>query len=31
MDAVLLEYCRRLIACRSVTDEGTRQIAEFCA
>ncbi len=31
MDAALLEYCRRLIACRSVTDEGTRQIAELGA
>jgi len=31
MDAALLDYCRRLIACRSVTNEGTRQIAEFCA
>lgn len=31
MDAALLEWCRRLIACRSVTAEGTRQIAELCA
>jgi acetylornithine deacetylase/succinyl-diaminopimelate desuccinylase-like protein len=31
MDAALLEYCQRLIACRSVTNEGTRQIAELCA
>jgi acetylornithine deacetylase/succinyl-diaminopimelate desuccinylase-like protein len=31
MDAALLEWCRRLIACRSVTIEGTRQIAELCA
>jgi acetylornithine deacetylase/succinyl-diaminopimelate desuccinylase-like protein len=31
MDAALLEWCRRLIACRSVTAEGTRRIAELCA
>ena len=31
MDTALLEWCRRLIACRSVTDEGTRRIAELCA
>lgn len=31
MDAALLDWCRRLIACRSVTAEGTRQIAELCA
>jgi acetylornithine deacetylase/succinyl-diaminopimelate desuccinylase-like protein len=27
----LVEWCRRLIACRSLTREGTRQIAELCA
>jgi len=31
MDTALLEWCRRLIACRSITAEGTRQIAELCA
>jgi acetylornithine deacetylase len=31
MDPTLLEWCRRLIACRSVTAKGTRQIAELCA
>lgn len=31
MDPVLLECCRRLIGCRSVTNEGTQQIAEMCA
>ncbi|HVB80189.1 MAG TPA: M20/M25/M40 family metallo-hydrolase [Candidatus Binataceae bacterium] len=31
MDTALLEWCRRLIACRSVTAEGTRRIAELCA
>lgn len=31
MDAALLEWCRRLVACPSVTGEGTRQIAELCA
>jgi acetylornithine deacetylase/succinyl-diaminopimelate desuccinylase-like protein len=31
MDASLFEWCRRLIALRSVTDEGTRAIAETCA
>jgi acetylornithine deacetylase/succinyl-diaminopimelate desuccinylase-like protein len=31
MDAALLEWCRRLIGCRSVTNEGTRRIAELCA
>ncbi len=31
MDTALLEWCRRLIACRSVTAEGTRQIAQLCA
>ncbi len=31
MDAALLEWCRRLIACRSVSAEGTRRIAELCA
>jgi histidine ammonia-lyase len=31
MDAALLDWCRRLIGCRSVTAEGTRQIAALCA
>ncbi len=31
MDAALLDWCRRLVACRSVTGEGTRRIAELCA
>src|SRR6201997_3881624 len=31
MHPALLEWCRRLVACRSVTAEGTRQIAELCA
>ena len=31
MDPALLEWCRRLVACRSITAEGTRQIAELCA
>src|SRR5262245_56701093 len=31
MDPALLEWCRRLIACRSVTTEGTRRIVELCA
>lgn len=31
MDTALLEWCRRLIACRSITAEGTRRIAELCA
>ena len=30
MDPALLEWCRRLVACRSVTAEGTRRIAELC-
>jgi acetylornithine deacetylase/succinyl-diaminopimelate desuccinylase-like protein len=31
MDPALLEWCRRLVACRSITAEGTRQIAQLCA
>jgi acetylornithine deacetylase/succinyl-diaminopimelate desuccinylase-like protein len=31
MDTALLEWCKRLIACHSVTTEGTRGIAELCA
>ncbi|HTQ23643.1 MAG TPA: M20/M25/M40 family metallo-hydrolase [Candidatus Binataceae bacterium] len=31
MDAALLDWCRRLIGCRSVTAEGTREIAALCA
>lgn len=27
----LIEWCRRLIACRSLTSEGTRAIAQLCA
>src|SRR5205823_5252242 len=30
MDPALLEWCQRLVACRSVTAEGTRQMAELC-
>jgi acetylornithine deacetylase/succinyl-diaminopimelate desuccinylase-like protein len=31
MDDALLSWCKRLIQCRSVTNEGTRTIAELCA
>src|SRR6202158_2272093 len=31
MDAALLEWCRRLVACRRGNAEGTRRIAELCA
>ena len=31
MDTRTLSWCKRLIGCRSVTGEGTRQIAEMCA
>jgi acetylornithine deacetylase/succinyl-diaminopimelate desuccinylase-like protein len=31
MDAQVLEWCRRLLACRSVTGEGTREIMQLCA
>ncbi|HEY2523519.1 MAG TPA: M20/M25/M40 family metallo-hydrolase [Candidatus Binataceae bacterium] len=31
MDTALLDWCRRLIGCRSVTAEGTREIAALCA
>ncbi|MGH7837816.1 MAG: M20/M25/M40 family metallo-hydrolase [Candidatus Binataceae bacterium] len=31
MDEQTLAWCQRLIRCRSVTDEGTRAIAELCA
>ncbi|MBV8358404.1 MAG: M20/M25/M40 family metallo-hydrolase [Deltaproteobacteria bacterium] len=31
MDPQLLEWCRRLLACRSVTSEGTRDIVQLCA
>ena len=31
MDASVLEWCKRLVACRSVTNEGTREIVELCA
>ena len=30
MDASVLEWCKRLVACRSVTSEGTREIIELC-
>ncbi len=31
MDAETLEWCQRLVACRSVTGEGTRDVMELCA
>jgi acetylornithine deacetylase/succinyl-diaminopimelate desuccinylase-like protein len=31
MDTQVFEWCRRLLACRSVTSEGTREIARLCA
>ena len=31
MDEQLFEWCQRLLACRSVTGEGTREIVELCA
>ncbi len=31
MDPETLEWCRRLIACPSVTSEGTREIMQLCA
>src|SRR5579883_889496 len=31
VEARLLQWCKELIACPSVTTEGTRAIAEFCA
>jgi acetylornithine deacetylase/succinyl-diaminopimelate desuccinylase-like protein len=31
MDQRVLEWCKRLIECPSVTGEGTREIAELCA
>jgi acetylornithine deacetylase/succinyl-diaminopimelate desuccinylase-like protein len=31
MDDRVLEWCTRLIGCRSVTTEGTREIADLCA
>src|SRR6266478_2531285 len=31
MDDALLSWCKRLVECRSVTNEGTRTIAELCA
>jgi acetylornithine deacetylase/succinyl-diaminopimelate desuccinylase-like protein len=31
MDDQTLSWCKRLIGCRSVTNEGTRAIAELCA
>src|ERR1700730_5565910 len=31
MDAQLFEWSQRLLACRSVTGEGTREIVELCA
>lgn len=31
MDVQLLEWCQRLLACRSLTGEGTYQIMQLCA
>jgi acetylornithine deacetylase/succinyl-diaminopimelate desuccinylase-like protein len=31
LDETILNWCRRLVACRSVTNEGTYKIMEFCA
>jgi acetylornithine deacetylase/succinyl-diaminopimelate desuccinylase-like protein len=31
MDTQVFEWCRRLLACRSVTGEGTREIVQLCA
>jgi len=31
VDDSVLEWCKRLVACRSVTNEGTREIVELCA
>ncbi|HEX4211008.1 MAG TPA: M20/M25/M40 family metallo-hydrolase [Candidatus Binataceae bacterium] len=31
VDASVLEWCKRLIACSSVTNEGTRKIVDLCA
>ncbi len=31
MDPHVFEWCRRLLACRSVTGEGTREIMQLCA
>jgi acetylornithine deacetylase/succinyl-diaminopimelate desuccinylase-like protein len=31
VDASVLEWCKRLVGCRSVTNEGTREIVELCA
>lgn len=31
MDASVLEWCKRLVGCRSITNEGTREIVELCA
>jgi acetylornithine deacetylase/succinyl-diaminopimelate desuccinylase-like protein len=31
MDEQTLGWCRRLVSCRSVTNEGTRRILELCA
>jgi acetylornithine deacetylase/succinyl-diaminopimelate desuccinylase-like protein len=31
MDTQVFEWCRRLIACRSITTEGTREIVQLCA
>jgi acetylornithine deacetylase/succinyl-diaminopimelate desuccinylase-like protein len=31
MDRNILEWCRRMIECRSVTGEGTREIMQVCA
>jgi acetylornithine deacetylase/succinyl-diaminopimelate desuccinylase-like protein len=31
MNAQVLDWCRQLLACRSVTNEGTREIMQLCA
>jgi acetylornithine deacetylase/succinyl-diaminopimelate desuccinylase-like protein len=31
MDTEVLEWCQRLVACRSVTNEGTGEIMQLCA
>ena len=31
MNPKLLDWCRRMIRCRSVTTEGTREMAQLCA
>src|SRR5947209_7586276 len=31
METRVLEWCQRLLACHSITGEGTREIMELCA